>query len=94
VAETFYARVMTEWGNDVHLTVVPTQHRNFSLEGLRTLCNRKVFLSMDGTGDELSCSRCAKVERARPLRRRARWEGGLEAAWTVRKKQWKPEPQR
>ena len=75
--ERFYMRVMTKFGNDVHLTEVESQHRLVNITGLKTLCDRVVFISMDGCSDQLSCKRCAKAELAKPLRRRARSEGGV-----------------
>ena len=55
--------------------------------GLKTLCDRAVFISMDGCGDELSCKRCAKAEQAKPLRRRSRSEGGLGKPWSELKRE-------
>lgn len=83
--ERFYMRVMTKFGNEVHLTEVESQHRQVNIVGLKTLCDRTVFISMDGCSDELSCGRCAKAELEKPLRRRARNEGGVGPSWKVRK---------
>jgi hypothetical protein len=80
-------RVMTEFGNDVHLTEVESQHRQVNIVGLKTLCDRTVSISMDGCSDELSCKRCAKAELAKPLRRRSRSEGGLGKSWSELKRE-------
>lgn len=89
MSERFYMRVMTQYGNDVHLTEVESQHRQVNIVGLKTLCNRTVFISMDGCGDELSCARCAKAEQEKPLRRRSRSEGGVGKPWSVQKQEAK-----
>lgn len=85
MTERFYMRVMTQFGNEVHLTEVESQHRQVNIVGLKTLCNRTVFTSMDGCSDKLSCTRCAKAELEKPLRRRSRNEGGSGPPWRVLK---------
>jgi len=69
--ETFYARVMTEFGNEVHLVEVGNRHRPIEVRGRLTLCGYKAYTSMDGCGDEMSCGACARFEAKTPKRRRA-----------------------
>jgi len=84
-SERFYMRVMTKFGNDVHLTEVESRNRQVNIVGLRTLCGNTAGVSMDGLGDKLSCRQCAKRERFHPKRRRAGDKGGLVAPWSKRK---------
>jgi hypothetical protein len=68
--ETFYARVMTKYGNGVHLTEVEAQHRPVDVEGRKTLCNCEVEMSMDGCADPVDCKKCSKHAAENPKRMR------------------------
>lgn len=66
----YLARVMTKWGNAVHLAKVPTRNRPFTEDGLVTLCGKKVFNSLESCSDVVSCPHCLKIEKLTPIPRR------------------------
>lgn len=71
MSETYYCRVMTKYGNEVHLVEVPSRNRHVKVEGLLTLCNQVAYLNMDGCSDKMSCSYCGRREAKKPRRRRS-----------------------